>query len=120
MITVHVPCHKSLAEFRIDKKNHLGNFIPQCVPPVSDPAAEVRRALAEPIGSPRLKELAQKAETCVIICSDHTRPVPSTFIIPAMLEELRAGNPVIDITLLIATGVHRASSREELVQKWKK
>ena len=93
MITVHVPCHKSLAEFRIDKKNHLGNFSPQCAPPVPDQAVEVFRAMANPIGSPRLKTLAESAKTCVIICSDHTRPVPSKFIIPAMLSELRAGNP---------------------------
>lgn len=118
MITVHVPCHKSMAEFRIDKKNYLGSFVPQCAPPAPDPCAEIRRALANPIGSPRLKELASGARTCVIICSDHTRPVPSNFIIPAMLEELRAGNPELDITLLIATGVHRATSREELVCKF--
>ncbi len=118
MITVHVPCHKTLAEFRIDKKNHLGNFVPQCPPPVPDQSAEVRRALANPIGSPRLKDLAVKAKNCVIICSDHTRPVPSAFIIPAMLEELRSGNPDIDITLLIATGVHREPTREELVRKF--
>lgn len=118
MITVHVPCHKTMAEFRIDKKNYLGSFTPQCVPPVSDPAAEIRRALANPIGSPPLKELAARARTCVIICSDHTRPVPSTFIIPAMLEELRSGNPDVEITLLIATGVHRETTREELVQKF--
>ena len=118
MITVHVPCHKSLAEFRIDKKNHLGNFSPQCAPPVPDQAVEVFRAMANPIGSPRLKTLAENAKTCVIICSDHTRPVPSKFIIPAMLSELRAGNPQMDITLLIATGVHRETSREELVQKF--
>lgn len=118
MITVHVPCHKTVAEFRIDKKNYLGSFTPQCAPPVSDPAAEIHRALAHPIDSPPLKQLAENAKTCVIICSDHTRPVPSRFIIPAMLSELREGNPGIDITLLIATGVHRASSREELVRKF--
>lgn len=118
MITVHVPCHKTVAEFRIDKKNYLGSFSPRCTAPVPDPAAEIRRALENPVHSPRLKELAVKAQTCVILCSDHTRPVPSRYIIPAMLEELRAGNPAIDITLLIATGVHRESSREELVQKF--
>ena len=118
MIEVSVPCHRSRAVFRIPEDNFLGSFVPHSEKPAADPAAEVRRALAEPIGSPRLAELAKKARTCVIICSDHTRPVPSRHIIPAMLEELRRGNSELDITLLIATGCHRGTSKEELIGKF--
>ncbi|MDD3230476.1 MAG: nickel-dependent lactate racemase [Oscillospiraceae bacterium] len=77
----------------------------------------VQAAMANPIDSPRLKELAVGKTSCTIIISDHTRPVPSKHIIPAMLSELREGNPSIDITLLVATGFHRPSSKEELVAK---
>jgi len=118
MIEAAVPCHKSQAVFRIPEENYLGSFAPSCEPAAADPAAEVRRALDNPIGSKPLRELAAAAKNCVIICSDHTRPVPSRYIIPAMLDELRAGNPAIDITLLIATGCHRETSREELVGKF--
>ena len=78
----------------------------------------VREAMASPTGSPRLAELARGARNAVIICSDHTRPVPSRKIIPHMLEEIRNGNPNIQVTLLVATGTHRAPSRAELEQKF--
>lgn len=77
----------------------------------------VQAAMAEPIASPRLRELAAGKKTCTVIISDHTRPVPSRHILPFLLEELRQGNPAIEITLLVATGCHRASSAEELAAK---
>lgn len=77
----------------------------------------VKKAMAEPIASSKLSELAKGKKTCTIIVSDHTRPVPSKHILPFMLAELREGNPDIDITLLIATGFHRPTSHEELVSK---
>ena len=78
----------------------------------------VCEAMAHPIGSKRLVELAKGKQKVVIICSDHTRPVPSKHIIPFMLKEIREGNPKADITLLIATGFHRESTREELIHKF--
>ena len=89
MIEAAVPCHKTHAVFHIPEANYLGSFAPVSEPAAADPAEEVRRALAYPIGSVPLSMLAKRAKNCVIICSDHTRPVPSRYIIPAMLEELR-------------------------------
>lgn len=78
----------------------------------------VLEAMENPIGSPKLSELSRGKEKVVIICSDHTRPVPSRHIIPFMLKEIREGNPDARITLLIATGFHRATTREELIGKF--
>lgn len=78
----------------------------------------VLEAMEHPIGSPKLSELSAGKQNVVIICSDHTRPVPSRHIIPFMLRQIREGNPQADITLLIATGFHRATTREELVDKF--
>ena len=80
----------------------------------------VADALANPIGSPKLSELAKGKKTCTIISSDHTRPVPSHVIMPQLLAELRKGNPDIAITILIATGMHRPTTHEELVAKYGK
>ncbi len=74
----------------------------------------VREAMENPINSPKLSELAKGKPDCVIIISDHTRPVPSKDILPNMLRELREGNPDIDITLLVATGFHRPTTIDEL------
>ena len=82
-----------------------------------DGAEIVREAMEHPIGSPRLSELAKGKPDCVIIISDHTRPVPSPDILPNMIRELREGNPDIRITFLVATGFHRPTSAEELKGK---
>ena len=78
----------------------------------------VEQALASPISSPPLCELAKGKKNVVILASDHTRPVPSKAIIPAMLREIRRFNPQVKVTILIATGCHRESTREELVHKF--
>lgn len=77
----------------------------------------VRKAMEAPINSPRLCELARGKKNCVIIISDHTRPVPSRDILPNMFRELREGSPGIKITLLVATGFHRPTSSAELEAK---
>ena len=77
----------------------------------------VRAAMEAPIGSPRLCELAEGKSSCVIIISDHTRPVPSRDILPTMLRELKSGSPDIEVTLLVATGFHRPTTEAELESK---
>lgn len=86
--------------------------------PEADGETLVRRAMENPIGTPPLAELARGKQKVVIIASDHTRPVPSKVIIPQMLAEVRRGNPAADITILIATGCHRGTTRDELVAKF--
>ena len=83
-----------------------------------DPRSLVEDALASPIGSPKLSELARGKKNIVLIASDHTRPVPSRVIVPPMLREIREGNPDADITILISTGCHRGTTREELISKF--
>ena len=77
----------------------------------------VEEAMADPIGSPSLSQLAAGKKTCTVIISDHTRPVPSRDILPPMLKALRQGNPDISVTLLVATGFHRPTTTAELEAK---
>lgn len=86
--------------------------------PPADARELVRQALADPVGSLPLRELSRGKQHVTIIASDHTRPVPSRLLMPALLQEIRAGNPEAEITILIATGCHRGTSREELVAKF--
>ena len=78
----------------------------------------VRRALQSPVESESLCDLSKGKQNIVIIASDHTRPVPSKIIIPEMLSEIRKGNPNADITILIATGCHRGTTKQELINKF--
>lgn len=70
-------------------------------------------ALEHPVGSPRLRTLAEGKRKIVIVTSDHTRAVPSKITLPLLLKEIRSGNPDADITILIATGLHRPTTEEE-------
>lgn len=70
-------------------------------------------ALEHPVGSPRLRTLAEDKRKIVIVTSDHTRAVPSKITLPLLLKEIRSGNPDADITILIATGLHRPTTEEE-------
>ena len=70
-------------------------------------------ALEHPVDSPRLRTLAEGKRIIVIVTSDHTRAVPSKITLPLLLKEIRSGNPDADITILIATGLHRPTTEEE-------
>ena len=82
------------------------------------PEELVKDAMADPIGTPRLSVMAEGRKKVVLIASDHTRPVPSKCIVPQMLAEIREGSPDADITILISTGCHRETTKEELVNKF--
>lgn len=87
------------------------------VDPLSDPDEAVRRALAEPIGSPPLARLAQGCRTACVVISDVTRPVPNALILGTLLETLeRAGVPRSGILILVATGLHRPNLGDELIE----
>lgn len=92
------------------------------VRPLADPAGAIRTALAAPLGRPAFAELVRGCRTghpdpsAVIVISDNTRPVPyrgPEGILEPLLETLRAGG-VRRITVLVATGTHRAMTVDEL------
>ncbi|HSL94893.1 MAG TPA: nickel-dependent lactate racemase [Thermoleophilia bacterium] len=85
---------------------------PTAAPTAADEEAEIRRALAEPIGAPRLRELAAAASSAVIVVSDVTRPCPSHKFLPGLLEELRPLPPEA-VTIVFALGGHRPHTPEE-------
>jgi nickel-dependent lactate racemase len=84
---------------------------------IPDPQADLRQALLTPIASPPLAEIARGKRSAVVVISDITRPVPNTLILPPVLETIeRAGIPRERVTILVATGLHRPSTPDELIQ----
>lgn len=78
---------------------------------------KVFNAFSRPIASPTLAGIVEeeKPEKIVIIVNDLTRPVPYELVLVPMLEELHAaGIKREQITLLIATGMHRPMTAEEV------
>ena len=101
-------------EVEVPEKNLLGILRANEVELGLTGEAEVRRALAEPIGSPRLREIVRPGEKIAIITSDITRPMPTYKVMPALLDELyAAGVRREDITLVFALGSHRCHTPEE-------
>lgn len=80
----------------------------------------VNKALDKPLGSNSLEELVKGKNNMVIITSDHTRPVPSKITMPILLKRIRKVNPNINIKILIATGFHRPTTKEEMINKFGK
>jgi nickel-dependent lactate racemase len=78
----------------------------------------VRQALAEPIASPQLSEIASKAHRVLLITSDHTRPMPSKITLPILLDEIRSQNPDVQVKILVATGFHRLTKPDELIARF--
>jgi lactate racemase len=82
----------------------------------ADQLATVRRALREPVAGPPLRERVKPGQTVAISACDGTRPQPRQLMIPAVLDELDGIIRPEDITVLVATGTHRANTRDELVE----
>ena len=75
---------------------------------------EVIRALENPIGTPRLRNIVRPGERIAVVTSDITRPFPTYAVMPALLDELYAtGVDPADITLVFALGSHRFHTEEE-------
>ena len=80
-----------------------------------DPEQVIAAALVNPIESNPLAELAHGRKTACVVISDFTRPVPNKIILPPLLRTLEtAGLNPRDITILIATGMHRPNLGKEL------
>jgi nickel-dependent lactate racemase len=91
----------------------LDIVVPKHVEALADQAGAVRDSLRHPIGLRPLRESVEPSDTVGIVCNDITRPTPYQTILPVLLDEL-SHVPDNAITLLIATGTHRASTRSEL------
>ncbi|KAJ76982.1 putative D-mannonate dehydrogenase [Enterococcus faecalis AZ19] len=122
MVEINLPYDKKMITARIPDKNFIG-LLESKAEHFSNPYTEketVEKSLDNPIGSLPLEELAKGKTDIVLISSDHTRPVPSHIITPIILRRIRSVNKTARIQILVATGFHRPSTREELISKYGK
>jgi nickel-dependent lactate racemase len=109
---VHLPYGESGLD--IDMPETATVLLPERVDAIADPDAAVRAAIAAPIGRRPLHEMARAGQRVAIVVSDVTRPVPNPVILPPILETLEAaGVARDDITIVVGTGLHRASRPDE-------
>lgn len=81
--------------------------------PLSDPAATLRGAIRSPIGCAPLRDLVNLDDQVAIVFSDITRPMPNSFVLPILLDELNV-IPDDQIVLINALGTHRPNTPGEL------
>ncbi len=113
-----LPYGNNQVEFTLPAGMQVSLAVSHSQSPLEDPAAAIRKALANPIGSPPLGELALHNKRVCILFTDITRLSPDALLVPALLKELeKAGVKDQDITLLCATGMHRPSTAQEKVIK---
>ena len=83
--------------------------------PLADEAGAIEAALDSPIGTAPLSELARGRGSAAISVCDITRPAPNRRTLPPVLRRLEAaGIPKEHTTILIATGLHRPATGEEI------
>lgn len=102
-------------ELDVPEKNLAKILTMKSTPPLADPLGAVKDSLREPIGCPPLRELARgRRSVCIVVC-DFTRPVPNKLLLPPLLDLLETnGIDKGNITILVATGLHRPSTPAEL------
>ena len=89
---------------------------PKDAPKLSDAASEA--AFGQPIGTPRIAEMARGKSDAVIIVDDLSRPTPAATVIPLLLRELhQAGIPKSEIRFVVGGGSHRPLTDEEISKK---
>jgi len=104
-------------EFSLPTANLLGVIHPQEVSKSFDEAELLSAAMAHPIGTPRLRDMLRKGQKVAIITSDLTRPCPSDKLLPYIAAELdAAGVPDQDVFIVLALGLHRPMTEEEIRQ----
>ncbi|MBR1559212.1 MAG: nickel-dependent lactate racemase [Clostridia bacterium] len=100
----------------VPDKNVMGILMSNDVPRGLMNEEEVKRALEDPIGTPRLRDIVKPGEKIAVITSDITRPCPTYRIMPPLLDELyAAGCRAEDITLVFALGSHRCHTKDEML-----
>lgn len=87
---------------------------PRHQPALADPAGALAEALAAPTAGPPLTALVSPGQSVALAVCDITRAQPREAMVRAILDALPE-TAASDVTILVATGTHRANTREELV-----
>jgi len=87
---------------------------PEDRPATADELDAVRAAVRSPVSGPALRRIVTPGAKVAISVCDGTRPQPRRPMLTALLEEIVAGTDLGNVTVIVATGTHRANTRDEL------
>ena len=123
-VEIVVPLGSGRARARLPAGWHATLAATPRLPALGDLDRAIADALAHPIAGPTLPELAARAAsrarasgrapTAVIAVTDATRDCPDDRFLPPLLAAIEAGGIAApQITIVVATGLHRASTEAE-------
>ena len=116
-ITFDYPLYEGVPPIDVPDENLLGVWGPPSLPEI-DEDAELRRAFAQPIGAPPLRDVVSKKDRVLLLIDDATRITPTARILPHVVQQLAAaGLPDDHIHVLTAQGTHRKMEKVELQKK---
>jgi len=102
-------------EVNINDKNILDIVESKSVKAIANPKKALVYSLRDPIGSLTLEKIIEGNKKICVVISDVTRAVPTKLILEVLIGELESyGVGRDNITILIATGLHRPNVGSEL------
>lgn len=106
-----LPYGRSRIEIDLPNSTKVTWIRKRAMPVLKDPNSAVEEALAP------LKVISQQSTAACILVCDITRPVPNGLFLPVLIRNLQqAGIKRENITILIATGLHRPNLGDELAE----
>jgi len=83
----------------------------ECLEMSSD---DIKKAILNPIGTPKLSEIAREKKSAIIVVDDMTRTTQAAKILPHVFEELEKADIEKDkIKILLAIGAHRPMNKRD-------
>lgn len=120
MKKISIPWCDEERSFFIDEENLIWTATPKYIKGTADEEAEIIRAIRNPIGTKKLKELIKNPNTATvaIVVDDNTRVTPAQKILKPLIDILRKiGVLYENIKVIFALGSHRPMTETEMRQK---
>jgi nickel-dependent lactate racemase len=113
----------SYTQLKLDDKNLIGVLELKKSSGIPDAIKAEKEALANPISSKKLSEIAKGKKTACVVVSDYTRGCPYSrpnfnLLLPIIDELHAAGIQDQDIKFLVGTGAHRAHTEKENIDNY--
>lgn len=104
-----IPYGQQEVPVRVPDENVLGVIYPNQVN--TKPEEKILfRALEHPLGGPSFSDFMNDARDMLFVINDGTRPTPTSKVLEILQERIRG----LDVRFIVATGMHRAPTADEI------
>jgi len=108
---IKVPYGKEKIDIKIDDQ-YVAEILEPNEVPIGDEIETIKSAIQNPINSKTLDEFLSDSKDVLFIVNDATRPTPTAKVLDIIYDDIKDYN----VSFIVATGIHRASTEEELKQ----